>query len=266
MRHGSLFSGIGGFDLAAEWMGWENVFHCEWNEFGQKVLKYYWPKAETFTDITKSDFTRYANSIDVLTGGFPCQDASIAKQDGEGQQGLQGTRTGLFYEMLRAIYEVRPKKAIVAENVANILKTNGGRDFRTILGELAAMGYNAEWRVCNASEVGAPHHRARLYLVAYSNSFRLQKGQTFFSHVRKEAAQVGWSFNGTTVQTFRAGSWACEPPPVCVADGLSGEVLGLSPSQFRKEQLKAYGNAVVPQIPFEIFKAIEKYDAQTTAR
>ena len=78
MTHGSLFSGIGGFDLAAEWMGWENKFHCEWNEFGQRVLNYYWPDAELFTDITKSDFKKYANTIDVLTGGFPCQPYSAA--------------------------------------------------------------------------------------------------------------------------------------------------------------------------------------------
>ena len=85
MTHGSLFSGIGGFDLAAEWMGWENKFHCEWNEFGQRVLKHYWPQAELFTDITKSDFTKYANKIDVLTGGFPCQPYSMAgKRLGKG--------------------------------------------------------------------------------------------------------------------------------------------------------------------------------------
>ncbi len=78
MKHGSLFSGIGGFDLAAEWMGWENVFHCEWNEFGKKVLKHYWPNAESFHDITKTDFTKYANQIDILTGGFPCQPYSAA--------------------------------------------------------------------------------------------------------------------------------------------------------------------------------------------
>jgi DNA (cytosine-5)-methyltransferase 1 len=80
MKHGSLFSGIGGFDLAAEWMGWENVFHCEWNTFGQKVLKHYWPKAESFNDITKSDFTKYANTIDIISGGFPCQPYSSAGQ------------------------------------------------------------------------------------------------------------------------------------------------------------------------------------------
>ena len=77
MLHISTFSGIGGFDLAAEWMGWENVFHCEWNKFGQKILKHYWPNAESFEDIKKTDFTKYEKKIDVLTGGFPCQPALI---------------------------------------------------------------------------------------------------------------------------------------------------------------------------------------------
>ena len=160
MKHASLFSGIGGFDLAAEWAGWDNVFHCEINEFGQKILKHYWPEAISYGDITKTDFSIWKGRIDVLTGGFPCQDASIAKQNGDGQKGLQGKRTGLFYEMVRAIDEIRPK-CIIAENVANILKTNGGKDFTAILTELSGLGYNAEWRVCRASEIGAPHHRAR---------------------------------------------------------------------------------------------------------
>ncbi len=256
MRHGSLFSGIGGFDLAAEWMGWENVFHCEWNEFGQRVLKYYWPNAISYGDITKTDFTIHRGKIDILTGGFPCQDASNAKQDGEGQQGLQGKRTGLFYEMCRAIREIMPS-FIVAENVANILKTNKGKDFSSILTELSGLGYNAEWRVCRASEVGAPHHRARLYLVAYPNSIRLQTGQTFFSNVRTEASQIPWSVNGASIQTFRGGYWKSEPPPICLDDGIPPKLVGFTKSQWRKEQIKAYGNAIVPQIVYQIFKAIE---------
>jgi DNA (cytosine-5)-methyltransferase 1 len=258
MNHGSLFTGIGGFDLAAEWMGWENIFHCEWNEFGQKVLNHYGSKAECFTDITKSDFTKYANRIDVLTGGFPCQDASIAKQHGEGQQGLQGERTGLFYEMCRAIREIKPK-FVVAENVSNLLEVNGGADFRSILTELARMGYNAEWRTCYASEVGSPTKRKRLYIVAYPMHIRLQKGQTFFSYVYQEASQIGWQFAGTTIQTFRGGYWTSEPPAICVVNGVPNKLPGFSDSQWRKEQLKAYGNAVIPQIAFQIFKAIQLY-------
>ncbi len=254
MTHGSLFSGIGGFDLAAEWMGWENVFHCEWNEFGQKVLHHYWPQAIQYNDITKTDFTIHRGRIDVLTGGFPCQDASVAKQDGQGQQGLQGKRTGLFWEMARAIEEIRPRY-IVAENVANFLKVNGGADARRVFSELARMGYNAEWRICRASEVGAPHQRARLYIVAYPGSIRLQSGSSFFSNIRKEVKPLSWEFAGAAVQIFWGGSWESKPPSVCMDDGV--------PSKLLRSTFQAYGNAVVPQVVYEIFKAIENYPRQT---
>lgn len=251
MKHGSLFSGIGGFDLAAEWAGWENMFHCEWNEFGQRVLNYYWPKAKSYGDITKTDFTIWRGRIDVLTGGFPCQDASIAKQDGNGQKGLSGKRTGLFYEMCRAIDEIRPKY-IVAENVANILKINKGQDFSAILTELSGLGYNAEWRVCRASEIGAPHQRARLYLVAYPDSIRLYESQSFFSYVGEEKTSVSWEFVGTTIQTLRGGMWKSKPPVLCLDDGLS--------SKLYQESIKAYGNAIVPRIAFNIYKSIAEIE------
>jgi len=98
MRHGSLFSGIGGFDLAAEWMGWENIFHCEWNEFGQRVLKHYWPNAKSYDDITKTNFTIHRGSIDILTGGFPCQPYSTA-----GKRKGKDDERHLWPQMLRAI-------------------------------------------------------------------------------------------------------------------------------------------------------------------
>jgi DNA (cytosine-5)-methyltransferase 1 len=246
-----LFSGIGGFDLAAEWMGWENVFHCEMNEFGKKILKHYWPQAISYHDITKTDFTIHRGRIDILTGGFPCQDASIAKQDGKGQQGLQGARTGLFWEMVRVIEEIRPKY-IVAENVANFTKVNAGKDARTVLSELARLGYNAEWRVCRASEVGAPHQRARLYIVAYPNSIRIESGTSFFRYVHKEVTPFTWRFIGTAIQIFRGGAWASEPPAVCVDDGFSSKLV--------RDSLRGYGNAVVPQVVYQIFKAIAEYD------
>ncbi len=78
MKHLGLFEGIGGFSLAARWAGWETLAWCEWNEFGQKILKHHFPEAEGFGDITKTDFTKYANKIDILTGGFPCQPYSLA--------------------------------------------------------------------------------------------------------------------------------------------------------------------------------------------
>lgn len=119
MRHASLFSGIGGPDLAVEWMGWENVFHCEWNEFGQKVLKYYWPKAISYHDIRNTDFTIHRGTIDILTGGFPCQGFSLA-----------GLRLGtdddryLWPEMLRAIREIQPRW-VVGENVVGLINWGG---------------------------------------------------------------------------------------------------------------------------------------------
>lgn len=108
----------------------------------------------------------------------------------------------------------------------------------------------AEWRVCRASDVGAPHHRARLYLVSYSNSIRLQQRQTFFSNVHKKASQISWEFAGTIVQNFRGNSWESEPPVLCVDDGISSKLV--------RQSLHAYGNAVVPQVVYEIFKAINE--------
>jgi len=93
MTHGSLFSGIGGFDLAAEWAGWQNVFNCEIDPFCQKVLKYHFPDAKQYSDVKTTDFTIHRGTIDVLTGGFPCQDISIAGK----KIGIKGKRSGLFY-------------------------------------------------------------------------------------------------------------------------------------------------------------------------
>jgi DNA (cytosine-5)-methyltransferase 1 len=251
MTHASLFSGIGGFDLAAEWMGWENKFYCEFDEDKRQQLEFNFPKSKSYGDITKTDFTIHRGKIGILSGGFPCQDASIAKQDGKGQQGLQGKRTGLFYDMVRAINEIRPKY-VIAENVANILKTNGGKDFGRILTELSRLGYNAEWRVCRASEVGAPHHRARLYLVAYPSSIRLQQGESFFSNVYEKIAPFTWMPYGTAIQISRGGAWNTQSPILCLDNGLSSKMV--------RKQIHGYGNAIVPQIAFKIFKAIEEYD------
>lgn len=263
MTHGSLFSGIGGFDLASEWMGWENLFHCEWNEFGQKILKYYWPQAKSYGDITKTDFSIWRGRIDILTGGFPCQDASIAKQHGHGQKGLEGDRTGLWTHMVRAIREIRPKY-IVAENVENILRTNDGRDFRTIISELDGMGYNAEWRVTRASEVGACHHRSRCYLVAYPNSIGQFKTKSFFSNVIQEIPQRRRFIAGTTASV--GISWKVEPSVQFMDDGISSELDGITFSKWIAESIKAAGNAIVPQVAFQIFKAIEKFNLQTQTK
>jgi DNA (cytosine-5)-methyltransferase 1 len=166
MKHGSLFSGIGGFDLASEWMGWENVFHCEWNEFGKKVLHHYWPNAESFDDITKTDFTKYANKIDILTGGFPCQPYSQAGQ----RKGKEDERH-LWPEMLRAIREIKPKY-IVGENVFGLLNWNGGMVFDEVHADLELEGYEVQAVVIPAAAVNAPHGRDRVWFVATNTQFK----------------------------------------------------------------------------------------------
>jgi len=260
MKHGSLFSGIGSFDYAAQQMGWENIFHCEWNPFGQRVLKYYWPKAISHGDITQTDFNVYRGRIDVLTGGFPCQDASVAQSNGNGQVGLNGSRTGLWTHMVRAIEETKPKY-VIAENVENIFRTNDGRDFREILNCLARMGYNAEWRTCRASEVGAPHQRARMYLVAYPNSIRLQENESFYSYVVEQIPQKRRHIAGTTASV--GISWPSEPSISFMDDGIREKLDGITFSKWMQESIKAAGNAAIYQIPLAIFKAISEYEETT---
>jgi DNA (cytosine-5)-methyltransferase 1 len=160
--HGSLFSGIGGFDLAAEWMGWENVFHCEWMEFPRKVLDYYWPNADSHIDICKTDFKKYANKIDILTGGFPCQPFSMAGK----RKGTDDERY-LWGEMLRAIQEIKPKY-VIAENVFGITNIDGGLVFEQVCLDLEAEGYEVQPFVVPACAKNAPHRRDRVWFVAYN--------------------------------------------------------------------------------------------------
>jgi DNA (cytosine-5)-methyltransferase 1 len=143
-------------------MGWENVFHCEWNPFGQKVLNYYWPKAITYHDITKTDFTIHRGSIDIITGGFPCQPYSSAGK----RLGKEDERH-LWPEMLRAIREIQPTW-VVGENVRGLTNWNGGLVFDEVQAELEAQGYEVTPFLLPACAVNAPHRRDRIWFVAYN--------------------------------------------------------------------------------------------------
>ena len=164
MRHGSLFSGIGGFDLAAEWMGWENVFHCEWMEFPRKVLDYHFPDADSHIDICKTDFTKYANTIDILTGGFPCQPFSLAGK----RKGTDDERY-LWGEMLRAIQEIKPR-FVIAENVFGITNIDGGLVFQQVCLDLEAQGYEVQPFIIPACAKNAPHRRDRCWFIGVRNA------------------------------------------------------------------------------------------------
>ena len=295
LRHGSLFSGIGGFDLAAEWMGWDNVFHCEWNEFGQKVLKHYWPQAESFSDITKTDFTKYYGTVDIITGGFPCQPYSAA-----GNRKGKDDERHLWPEMLRAIREVAPR-FVVGENVRGLTNWNGGLVFEEVCAELESFGYQVAPVIIPASAVGAPHKRERIWFVAQNPSgngclqreaeqeraeiWKLRNSSAGSSdrlYISKgDATNAGyeglqrreligtpkrgeWQQNETrksTTEFHKVKNWEQFPTqsPVCGGDdGISYELDGITFPKWRSESIKAYGNAIVPQVAFQIFKAIEK--------
>jgi DNA (cytosine-5)-methyltransferase 1 len=288
MRHGSLFSGIGGFDLAAEWMGWENVFHCEWNEFGQRVLKYYWPKAQSFTDITKTDFKPYANTIDILTGGFPCQPYSSA-----GKRKGKDDERHLWPQMLRAIREIDPR-FVVGENVRGLTNWNGGMVFEEVCAELEAIGYQVAPVIIPACGVGAPHKRERVWFVAYSygadtrNNSRTndsEKGEIWGDEESDVFGELCSNGNATDTNSQRCQwerkcgviektrknkgrriesfgfnmEWQKFPSqsPICGGDdGLPTKLDGITFSKWRTESIKGYGNAIVPQVAYQIFKAI----------
>lgn len=361
MTHGSLFSGIGGFDLAASWMGWENVFHCEINPFGQKILKYYWPDAITYSDITKTDFSIHRGEIDVLTGGFPCQPYSLAGK----RKGTEDERH-LWPEMLRAIREINPVW-IVGENVFGIVNWDGGVVFEHIQADLEAEGYEVQPYVLPACGVNAPHRRDRVWFIAHRTDTRIARrdgeqgndgrqnngrdvyqrngrgndgDETPQNSLRDGCLQREPDQNGTDIRELRdAGTgnsigirgeqvagiasntrlfrpqigqfdtmgteqlckeqtvansdskrheeckpsskpsktegvnseedfgmpsdWDNFPTQPAIRgrnDGLSTELDGITVSKHRNESIKAYGNAVVPELVFQIFKSIQGYE------
>ena len=206
MTHGSLFSGIGGFDLAAEWMGWENIFHCEWNDFGKKVLHHYWPKAISYHDITKTDFTIHRGRIDILTGGFPCQPYSMAGK----RKGKEDERH-LWPEMLRAIKEIQPRW-VVGENVYGLVNWSGGLVFHEVQADLEAAGYEVFPYVLPAVSVNAPHRRDRIFFVAYRTSQRPEerKPNNGRTHSKKNSTGMDnrpkrFSYKRTTPHPNRNG-------------------------------------------------------------
>ena len=164
MKHGSLFSGIGGFDLAAEWMGWQNIFHCEIGEFPRKILKHHFPKSICYEDIKKTDFTKHRGEIDIISGGFPCQPYSNAGK----RRGKEDDRH-LWPEMLRVIREVQPR-FVVGENVAGLLSWNNGMVFHEIITDLENEGYETQAFLIPACATNAPHRRDRIWFVAHSKS------------------------------------------------------------------------------------------------
>lgn len=161
MTHGSLFSGIGGFDLAAAWAGWTNAFNCEIDPFCRRVLNYHFPEAEQYGDIETTDFAVWRDRVDVLTGGFPCQPFSLAGK----RKGTADDRY-LWPAMLGVIRTVRPRW-VLGENVLGIVNWSQGMVFEQVCTDLEAAGYEVQAYLIPAAGVGAPHLRYRTWFVAH---------------------------------------------------------------------------------------------------
>jgi DNA (cytosine-5)-methyltransferase 1 len=349
LNHIGLFEGIGGFSLAARWMGWKTVAWCEINPFCQQVLRYHFPDATGHADITKTNFKSYANTVDIVSGGFPCQPFSQAGK----QLGTEDERH-LWPEMLRTIHEIQPRY-VVGENVRGFVNWNAGLVFDQVQADLENAGYEVLTFILPACGIGAPHKRDRIFIIAYNHSFirgtggnaeprkqsRYREGilsvgtkryvadpysagiqrpwdpqkgagsandNCFISRPAADTDNTGCgqghkknaggsseqpdgnSISGTDTDangnglqggrgqegTGKAGqqieqlhapevwkTWENFPfePPLCSGnDGLSAELVGITFPKHRKESIKAYGNAVVPQLPYIIFQVIEQME------
>ncbi len=230
-----LFSGIGGFSLGLERAGMETIAFCEFDPHARSVLKKHWPDIPIHEDVRLLDGKQYRGSVDVVCGGFPCQDLSTAGR----QLGFNGDRSSLYVEMLRIIGECRPRYAIF-ENVSALLTGESGRWFAKFLYDLAAVGCDAEWHCIPASFVGAPHIRDRVWVIAYPNT---EKNRVYsFGTILSKYKVPGGDFQS---------EWRGSMPRISrVDDGIPK----------RLDRLARLGNSVVPKIPEIIGRAIMSVD------
>lgn len=340
LRHASLFTGVGGFDLAASWMGWQNVMQCEIDPFCQQVLRHHFPTSHLYGDIRTIDGNAWKGKIDILTGGFPCQPFSAAGR----RRGTADDRF-LWPEMLRVIREVQPTW-VVAENVRGLLAQEGGLVFERVCSELEEAGYQVQPFIIPACAVGAAHRRERVWFVAHHVSIGSERRREAWHLARQsgevegEARQREWrgdaadNSDSTSSDTSGKGSLPTTQAGVhrgeegagtrhveserhdCLAPHAAGQGLQnggsssleapgsvgepqrrdgirdasqqfhedwlqaatrlcrvddgiprglddstISRSRWRRESLKSYGNAIVPQVAHRIFQAIDHAQA-----
>lgn len=236
---GHLFNGIGGFALAAEWMGWDNIWHSEINEFANEIMKKNFPKSKQYGDIKNTDWTK-AKRVDLISGGFPCQPFS-----GSGRKkGTEDDRY-LWPEMLEVIATLKPRW-VVAENVYGIINWNEGLVIERVLSDLENEGYESWAYIIPAASVNAAHRRNRVWIIAHSDGIRLQersigKLSKILGQRNDKPLQVEKLYS-----TLR-GSERSFKPRFC------GGINGI-PN--RVDRIEALGNAIVPQVAYNIFRTI----------
>jgi len=236
IKHLALFNGIGGFQIAAEAVGFENTASVEIIPYCNEKTKQHFPNCKQHEDVRTTDYKQYRGIINLISGGFPCQDISAANFNAVG---IVGERSGLWEHYARAIYEIRPEWVVI-ENSPQLLK----RGFEKVLFDLSEIGYNAEWECFTAKAFGLPHERERLYIVAYPNGIGQQGQRNIIQNCRNYQASREWETNRVINAIQRKTL-----PPLCESNhGFSTQMA-----------LHALGNAVCPIIPYSIFKAIQEY-------
>jgi len=160
MKHLDLFSGYGGFTISAKRLGWETIGLSEIDKYASSVLKFNFPEIKNYGDISEIDFKQFLGKVDIITGGSPCQDLSVAGK----RKGLSGKRSGLFFEFIRAISESKPTY-FVWENVKGAFSSNKGWDFAQVQIEMEQAGYDVWWQLLNAKAFGVPQNRERIFAI-----------------------------------------------------------------------------------------------------
>lgn len=256
MNVGSLFSGIGGIELGFEREGFHTEWFVEIDPYARAILAKRFKDAVIYGDITKINF-REVLKVDIITGGFPCQDISKAGK----QEGITGSRSSLWKEYLRAIREIRPKYAFI-ENVSALAQSG----LNVVLADIAGIGYDAEWYTLSAAEIGAPHQRERIFIIAYPHDDGQHRGQEFERPIQNNIkwdvekivrerlrCQSGviqnYEYDGTQRMEY-SESWELVPLFCRVADGIPNRV----------DRIKCLGNAVVPQCAQVFARAIKEVE------
>jgi DNA (cytosine-5)-methyltransferase 1 len=239
MTFGSLFAGIGGFDLGLERAGMKCLWQVEIDPFCQKVLAKHWPDVRRYGDVRECG-RHNLETVDLIAGGFPCQPVSVA-----GKQGGQNDERWLWPEFTRVIGDLRPKWVLV-ENVPGLLSANDGREMGEVLRNLAQCGYDAEWECLPAYLFGPPQSRTRVFLVAYPKQQSQGQGPLlrWRSWHQVQTGPYGWE------KDEESNGHAIEPNVGRVADGVPNRV----------DRLRALGNAVVPQVAEWIGRRIIEAD------
>lgn len=243
LTHFSLFSGIGGIDLAAEWAGFKTVGQCEYADYPTKVLEKNFPNVKRWRDVrtvtAESIRGNGIGEITLLSGGFPCQPHSLA-----GKRLASADERDLWGEFSRVICETKPKW-VLGENVAGLLTSENGRFFGRILGDLDKMGYRVGWASIRASWVGAVHQRERIFIIAHSNGNGLERGMFKTDQISKisdnDIERIMFDFLDGKGENKLSESCVCG-----TSDGIPNLM----------DRLKCLGNAVVPQQVYPILKAI----------